>query len=247
MANPSLMVCTPCFGGLLTLPFVSSLLRLQEAVKHRGVGFKFAPWSGDALVTRARNELVAAFLDSPGATHLLFIDADIGFEPQQVFRLLDFGADVTAAAYPLKYVDWDKIKRAVEAGRSDLESAAMNYVLRWRDSKSISARNGFVSVRHVGTGFLMISRAALVRLSEAHPELGYATIDAVPDPQPGTSNRFALFDPMIEPETRISLSEDYAFCRRWTDLGGEIWLDTQSKLTHTGPMTFAGDLATQFR
>lgn len=247
MDSRSLMVCTPCFGGQLTLHFVTSLLRLQEAAKRRGISFTFGPWSGDALVTRARNELVASFLDSPGATHLLFIDADIGFEPDQVFRLMDLGADVTAAAYPLKYIDWDKVKRAVEAGQADLEGASMNYVLSWRDGKSIFAKNGFISVRYAGTGFLMISRSALERLCEAHPELQYSTIDHVPDPQPGTSNRFALFDPMIEPETRKSLSEDYAFCRRWTDLGGEIWLDTKSKLTHTGPMTFAGNLAAQFR
>jgi len=247
MDSPSLMVCTPCFGGVLTLPFVSSLLRLQEAVKERDIGFSFLPWAGDALITRARNELVAAFLDTPAATHLLFIDADIGFEPSQVFRLLDFDADVKAAAYPLKYLDWDKIRRAVEAGRFDLESAAMNFVLRWHDSGAIVARKGFARVRYAGTGFLMISRPALKRLCAAHSELQYTTIDAQADPQPGTSNRFALFDPMIEPETRVSLSEDYSFCRRWTDLGGEIWLDTQSTLTHTGPMTFAGNFATQFK
>jgi hypothetical protein len=135
----------------------------------------------------------------------------------------------------------------VEAGRPDLETAAMEYVVRWRDKDSIVERSGFVSVRYAGTGFLLISRAAIIRLCEAHPELQYTAIDVQADSQTGTLNRFALFDTFIEPETRTSLSEDYSFCRRWTDLGGEIWLDMQSTLTHTGSFTFVGNLATQFK
>jgi hypothetical protein len=135
----------------------------------------------------------------------------------------------------------------VEAGHPDLESAAMDYVVRWRDKDSIVERKGFVSVRYAGTGFLLISRQAINRLCEAHPELRYTTIDVQADSQTGTLNRFALFDTFIEAETRTSLSEDYSFCRRWTDLGGKIWLDTQSTLTHTGPFTFVGNLATQFK
>lgn len=247
MDSRFLMVCTPCYGGLLTVPFAGSLLRLHEAAKALGIGFSWRALSGDALITRARNELLATFLDNRDATHLLFIDADIGFEPSQVFRLLNFGADVTAAAYPVKGLDWSKIRRMVEAGRLDLESAAMDYVVRWRDKNSIIERNGFVSVRYAGAGFLLISRQAINRLCEAHPELQYSTIDVHADPQTGTSNRFALFDTFIEAETRTSLSEDYAFCRRWTDLGGEIWLDMRSTLTHTGPFTFVGNLETQFK
>jgi hypothetical protein len=85
--TPKLLLMTPCFGGQITTLFASSLLRLH---------------GGDALITRARAELTASFLGETDATHLLFVDADIGFAPEQVFRLLNFDADVTAAAYPTK-------------------------------------------------------------------------------------------------------------------------------------------------
>ena len=173
-----MVFATPCFGGQVTVAFLRSMLKLQQACRQHGIGFEFLEISGAPLVTYARNELIARCLDRPHATHLMFIDADIGFEPSQVLRLLDFGADVTAAAAPIKNIDWNKIRRMVEAGHPDLESAAMDYVVRCRDKNAIVDRKGFVSVRYAGTGFLLISRQAINRLCEAHPELQYTTIES---------------------------------------------------------------------
>ena len=91
----------------------------------------------------------------------------------------------------------------------------------------------------------MIRRAALTRLCAAHPELKYTRIDSPTSRD--SSNQFALFECMIDPDSGTYLSEDYAFCRRWTALGGEIWIDIESRLTHIGPMSFVGDFGTQFQ
>ena len=99
-ARPSLFVATPCFGGQVTTAYANSMLKLQTACRAQSVDFEWLMLGGDALITRARADLVAHFLERPDATHLLFIDADIGFEPAQVFRLLAFDADVTAGVYP---------------------------------------------------------------------------------------------------------------------------------------------------
>ncbi len=189
--------------------------------------------------------MVGEFLLS-AATHLLFIDADIGFEPEQVFRLLAFDAEVTAAAYPLKTIDWGKVKRIAQAGRTDFEAAIPDYVLYLETKGPMRARNDFVRVRYAGTGFLMIWRAALLRLCEAHPELRYKPAQREADLVRDGPYRYALFECMIDPVNGLYLSEDYAFCRRWTELGGEIWLDIRSKLTHYGGIAFAGDLEKQF-
>src|SRR6202011_3008785 len=84
---------------------------------------------GDALITRARANLVTLFLNDPSATHLLFVDADIGFVPDQVFRLIESGADVIAGVYPIKRINWDKATRMLESGRPNVPSAALDYVL----------------------------------------------------------------------------------------------------------------------
>jgi hypothetical protein len=243
----SLFVATPCFGGQVTTAYANSMLRLQSACRAQSMDFEWLMLGGDALITRARADLVAHFLDRPDATHLLFIDADIGFEPAQVFRLLAFDADVTAAAYPVKRIDWQRVRDVVVANLPALPSTALEYVFEVEDSSRVVARNGFVKARYAGTGFLLMRRQALTALCAAHPELQYRRTSSTTDPLGNSANRYALWDTMIDAASGVYLSEDYAFCRRWIDRGGEIWIDVESKLTHVGPIAFAGDFATQFR
>ena len=244
--RPFLVVATPCYGGLVTTAYANALMNLQRACAERRIDFEWLLLGGDALITRARADLVAHFLDRPDATHLLFVDADIGFAPDQVFRLMDFGAEVAACAYPTKSIDWERLRRVLAMGRANPEAAALRYVFEVDDPERIVTRQGFAQARSVGTGFLMVRRCALEQLCAAHPELRYRRTSTAGDPLAASANRFALFECMIEPETGLYLSEDYAFCRRWTRLAGEIWVDLSSRLTHVGPMAFAGDLATQF-
>ena len=244
--RPFIVIATPCYGGLVTTAYAHSLLLLQHACRTNGVELTWLLGSSDALITRARADLVTAFLDIPDATHLLFIDADIGFEPAQVFRLLSFGVDVAAGAYPLKAIDWDKVRRAISENRPRPECSGLNYVFGFEDPSRIVTRQGFALARNVGNGFLMIRREAITKLCAANPQLQYKKVHARNDVRKDSPNRFALFDTMIDHATGEYLSEDFAFCRRWRDLGGEIWLDLESKLTHVGAMRFVGDLSTQF-
>jgi hypothetical protein len=239
----NLVVATPCFGGQLSVRYAASLFQLQKALRdQRNINLKIAFKDGDALITRARASLLSQFLDDPTTTHLLFIDADIGFAPDQVLRLIACGAEMCAAVYPIKRIDWPRAFAAAGQGRDP--SSALNYVFEVDNPEEVVAQNGFVKVRYAGTGFLMIRRGALLRMCQRYPELRYArdhSIDAATE----SENRYALFECMIA-EDGTYLSEDFAFCKRWTDMGGEIWADLSSRLDHIGPMVFHGDLASQF-
>jgi hypothetical protein len=243
-----LVVATPCFGGQVSSIYASSLFALQRAVHSMSnVQLKVHLRDGDALITRARANLVTLFLDDPAATHLLFIDADIGFTPDQVFRLIESGADVVAGCYPIKRVNWEKARRAIAAGRTNLAASSLDYVLEIDNPDEVKVVNGFTRVRYAGTGFLMIRRQVLEKMC-AHPD--YASLrflrEHSRDALAGSPNRFALFECMIDPATGTYLSEDFAFCKRWTDIGGEIWADLDSRLDHVGPSVFHGDIASQF-
>jgi len=242
-AAPSLMIGTPCFGGQVSWLYTISLLKLQKAFADRGWPIGFLLQAGDALVPRARQTIVCHFLESPGATHLLFVDADIGFEPEQVFRLLEFDADLTAATYPVKQIGWDLMPAAVAAGRTPLESATLSYVIERDPAQPLEMRNGFVRSRYAGTGFLMIRRSALVAMIERYPELRYTHEHKSGDALEGNRWRSALFNCMVDPATGYFLSEDFSFCKRWTGMGGEIWVDCQSRLDHVGVMVYKGNLA----
>ncbi len=240
----NLVLATPCFGGQISVVYAASLFKLQRALRaYKDISLKVLFKDGDALITRARASLLSQFLDAAEATHLLFVDADIGFEPEQVLRLVQCGADMCAAIYPVKRIDWDRMKATIAAGRSS-PAASLKYVFEVEDPAAVIERSGFVRVRYAGTGFLMMRRQALERMCARYPELQYKSDHSI-DSATDSERRFALFECMIA-EDGTYLSEDFAFCKRWTDIGGEIWADVNSRLDHVGPMAFHGDLASQF-
>src|SRR6185369_9030129 len=139
-----LVVATPCFGGQVSSIYASSVFRLQSAVRSKfNLDLKVHLRDGDALITRARANLVTLFLDDPTATHLLFVDADIGFAPEQVFRLIESGADMVAGVYPIKRVNWDKARRAIEGKRPNVSASALDYVLEIENPDQITVINNF--------------------------------------------------------------------------------------------------------
>ncbi len=240
----NLVVATPCFGGQVSAVYALSLLKLQTRLRrYRDFTLKVLMRDGDALITRSRANLLSQFLDDPTATHLLFIDADIGFEPEQALRLIECGADMCAAVYPIKRIDWQRMKNALSCEQPN-PAASLQYAFEVEDPNAVIANSGFIKVRYVGTGFLMIRRAALERMCAHYPQLRYRR-DHSTDAATESENRFALFECAIA-EDGTYLSEDFAFCKRWTDMGGEIWADLDSRLHHIGPMTFCGDLASRF-
>jgi hypothetical protein len=223
----NLVVATPCFGGQISVLYAASLFKLQQLIRsYSGLALKVLFKDGDALITRARASLLSQFLDDEAATHLLFLDADIGFEAEQVLRLIQCGADMCAAVYPVKRIDWDKVRQTIETARPDPAAAALRYVFEVDDPSAVIERAGFVKVRYAGTGFLMIRRDAVERMCARYPQLQYRR-DHSTDAATTSDKRFALFECMIA-EDGTYLSEDFAFCKRWTDMGGEIWADLKS-------------------
>jgi hypothetical protein len=242
-----LVIATPAYGGLVSTVYTASILKLQHALqKHPEVSLTVLMPSGDALVPRTRQDLIAHFLGMETSTHLLFVDSDIGFEPQMVFRFLAFNADVMAGVYPTKRVDWEKVAALAKEGRTDIAVSALSYVMEFENPQKIAAQDGFAQVKYAGAGFLMIRRGALEKMTAKYADLKYTRLNLDNDPLKGSPHRCALFNCIIDQATGIYLSEDYSFCRRWKETGGEVWADLQSRLTHVGPIAFEGNAATQF-
>ena len=237
----SIFLATPCYGGLAHIHYMHSVLDLQAACAARGVGLTVELGGGDALITRARAGMADKFLKS-GATHLFYVDADIGFRPEQVFRLLDADRDVVGGVYPIKNIDWTKVRQAALDGKRDLMAASVGYVVRFIPSPNNSVEvddDGFGPVSYIGTGFMMIKRKVVTAIAAAHPELRAKLGDTAGG---GVAEAAMIFETMIEPGTGQHLSEDYAFCLRWRDLGGEVFADFQSRLIHVGHAAYAGSL-----
>jgi hypothetical protein len=245
MSKPFVVVATPCFGGLVNQNYMLSVLKLTQLAATGAFELDVVLLGGDSLITRSRSVLVSRFLDNPRATHLMFIDADIGFEPDQFLRLLRIDKPFAAGAYPLKQIDWRALPhRAI--GGEPLAAAGLSYVGQICEGDQLRHAGGFATAKYAGTGFQLIRRQVFERMIAAHPELKFRAVHTLTNETPNSDNLYALFECAIDRETGAYLSEDYAFCARWRALGGEIWLDLQSRLTHCGMSYYDGDCTRRY-
>jgi predicted RNA-binding protein len=113
------------------------------------------------------------------------------------------------------------------------------------ETRTLKIENGLVKVKDGGTGFMLIKRNVFERMIEAYPELYFNNDLNLPENV--AKFTYLFFDCMHEQETKRYLSEDYAFCRRWQNLGGEVWLDPLVKLDHMGSFSFNGNVSKMFR
>ena len=198
---------------------------------------------------RARNILTAMFLESE-CSHLMFIDADIGFNPKDVIKLIARDRNVVVGAYPKKNINWNSVMiKAKELNKDNYTELAKNqasYVLniKFDNESRIKLTKGLISVHDAGTGFMLIKRNVILKMCKNFSETKYK--DDLGHNSKLNEYFFALFDTMIDPDSKRYLSEDYTFCRRWQSIGGEIWLDPTIDLDHIGSHTYSGNISNQF-
>ncbi len=244
-------IATPCYGGQLNEPYFRSVIKMMTFFNGHQIPLAFGTIANESLVTRARNVLVAYFLASD-YTHLMFIDADIEFQTEDILKLYAHKKDVVVGAYPKKGVAWDRIRANLsdpankdkELSDRDMASFGSDYAINFKfvskESKTVAVENGLIKLHDAGTGFMMISREAVLKMIKAYPELKYNN-DVNISNADLKDHFYALFDTMIDPVDRRYLSEDYTFCRRWQEIGGDIWLDPSISLNHYGHFCFQGN------
>ena len=252
-----IFIGTPCYGGMITADYFKSCLQLTALAATKKIEIQFGTIGNESLVTRARNTLVQLFMDEQKYTHLLFIDADIAFNPETIFRMLELDKEVVTGIYPRKTIDWRKVKKRVIDNNNitipELHAASLEYNLNVKNPEKISVKNGFIEVLDGATGFMLIKKQVFEKMAKAYPDLKFKSDQHLNDPHDKTFNyhdtsdwNYAFFDTMIDPETKRYLSEDYAFCRLWQKIGGSVYADITSGMTHYGNYAFKGNVATQF-
>ena len=220
------------------------MLELQTFCRKEEIALRVQTLGMESLVTRARNTLVANFLDDEHATHLLFVDADIGFSPTIIKRMLDFDHEVVCAPYPMKLINWSAIPQLVK-DNLDYKTLSLPYVLNFADKDNVEVKTGFAKVLDAATGCLLMKRECLLKMVNKYPDLHYKTDQIIDGKEYKSKNTYLFFDTMKDEDGRY-LSEDYAFSRRWQKIGGSIWADLSSDLIHYGQYKFQGQLWKHF-
>ena len=239
--RPSLMIATPMYGGMCTGAYVQGLLFTVAKMRELGVHVAWCQITNESLITRARNELARVFLES-GHDYLMFIDADIGFDANAAAMLLAGDRDIACGIYPKKEVNWDSVKKAAREGKNDLHDHAGAFVFNMVGSGDVETDpEGFIEVRHGGTGFMLIKRGVFEHLA---PHVPTYRVSSFQDPETGEYAKpltHEFFATSID-DSGALLSEDYHFCELWRKHGGKIHAHPFVRLTHTGTYTYDGDI-----
>ena len=245
LEGKKLFIATPMYGNQCNGGYMQACMRLQRMCLELNVPFDLYILFNESLVTRARNACVHEFLKTD-YTHMMFIDADIVFDPKDVLKMLTYDRDVMCGPYSKKKIRWDRAMQALSQGNinlgssdEEIESFTGDFFFSAADEKSRISTPVPLEIIEAGTGFMMIKRECFTKFAEAYPELEYVS-DASNSTETD-KKRVAYFDTVIDPESKRYLSEDYMFCRYANKIGLKIWLCPWVRLQHIGSYTYRGN------
>jgi predicted lactoylglutathione lyase len=252
--NIRIAVAVPMYGGMLSESTFHALLSLHQWCLTQGIEVKINTIGNESLISRARNTLVTMFLDDLTfiGTHLLFVDADIGFDNGNIERLIRTDKDVACGIYPRKCIHWnqviDAMKENPDISEEELSYKALGYNLNFEDNQNIHIQNGFAKVLEAATGMMLIKRSVFKKMKKAYPERRYKPDQIINGTQFSSDNCYDFFGvgKLEGDKDERYLSEDYYFSRLWSRIGGNIWADLASPLTHHGNMHFKGHVGAMF-
>ena len=208
-------ICMPCYGGMLTESTFMSYIKWANTCRQLGLEWTMETMTNESLISRARNTLVAKFLNNPTSTHLMFIDADIGWEPWHLLVMLNAQKDVIGGLYPMK-------------------TLPIKWVVNGFDGAKTEDNGNLQEVSKTGTGFMLVKRDVFEKLN-AHPAVKPFNND-IGLPKELDQHLKTYYDTAVR-ENRY-YSEDWTFCENWRDMGGEVWVDKRVLLKHTGTYVF---------
>ena len=207
-------IAMPCYGGMLTESTFMSFIKWANTARQLGIDWTLETMVNESLISRARNTLTAKFLDMPDATHLFFVDADIGWEPWHLLVLLNRDVDVIGGLYPMKTMPIKWVVNGFEGAEE--------------------GPDGLQEVSKAGTGFLLMKKHVFEKL-KTHPAVKQYKNDIGLDPKYDQHLK-TYFDTAVRQNRYYS--EDWTFCENWRDMGGRIWMDKRVLLRHSGSYVF---------
>ena len=237
----NIFLATPVHSDV-SIHYAQSLLEFQKYCFENKIKVTFQLFKS-SLITQGRNLCVGGFMET-GHSHLLFIDADIDFQAKSIQAMIDKDKDVISVPYPMKTFNWEKMFSNFKEGKiKNPQVLSMNgntYPMRLPDEGNIQIENGCIEVSHSPTGCMLIKRSVIEKMIEKYPEMRISQptiINGKPVEKPFLYN---FFDTMFDPVTHTYMGEDFAFCKRWKDIGGKCHAIVDQLITHVGEHQYCG-------
>jgi hypothetical protein len=221
----SVMIATPVSAGIVKAGYSQSVAATVGDLERNGVRASMHLIDASAIAEQ-RDVFADTFLKSD-FTHLLCVDSDMRFPPGLARVLLGFDLPFVGTIYAARSLDVAKVVSAAKSGKQEAEAFGYRYTCRFRDSKIHITKNGLCEVDGIGFGFVLLTKECLERvrpITERYSSLIAGRAVA------------GFFQPLTEDGVR--LSEDYAFCARWRQVGGKVMAYAHAEIQHIGEYTF---------
>jgi len=241
----SIFVATPCHSDV-SIHYFQACLDFQKQCMKNNVLVSFQVMKS-SLVTQGRNLCVSSFMES-GHTHLLFIDSDIDFQGQSVFKMIASDKDVISVPYPLKDINWEKGWEKIKQGEiktvKDLKFKGFyKYPMKIENENNIKIKDGVIEVTHSPTGCMLIKREVIEKMIKAYPEMEIVQKTVINGEMINRPYFYNFFDTWFDPVNKTYTGEDFAFCKRWKDIGGKCHALITDRISHVGEHQYRGCFA----
>ncbi|PWU06763.1 MAG: hypothetical protein C5B43_01235 [Verrucomicrobia bacterium] len=207
-----IFIATPAFDGKVNVQYACSLCDTRLCMAANNIHTLVRINTSGSLLVRERNDLIKAFIETD-ATHMLCIDSDIGWNPTDVKKLIDYDEDFVAALYPARGPDKCFIFRGVYEDEN---------------KKMTISEKGLLQMEYIPAGFMLLKRCVLEKMIADFPELYYIPKD---ESLKHTAGHYLFATEIWDGEF---WGEDYVFCRRARQSGFKIWIDPTIELDHAG-------------
>ena len=243
ITTPSLFVATPVHSEV-SIHYTQTLLDIQKLCAEKKITCMFQLMKS-SLVTQGRNLCVSAFLES-GFSHMLFIDSDISFDAESVFKMIEKDKEIIAMPYPLKSAKWEKMLNKIKDGvittPQEAHFGINTYPIRLADETDIDFDDGVIEVTHSPTGCMLIQKRVFDKLIKEYPGMDIKQETVINGKFVAKPHLYNFFDTYHDKETKMYLGEDFAFCRLWRNIGGKCYCYITDYISHTGEFSYSGRL-----
>jgi len=215
----SVMIALPCHGGIVNEKTTMSLFNLGKLLVRSGIPHGLLTQANSSLITQGRSKCANFFINNTDHEYLFFLDSDIGFNPEDVVKMLSSGVEIVSGAYPMKTIPLRYCISVVQPEQR---------------------KGDLLKIEGNGMGFVLIHRSVFINMAQRFPHLKYtpsAGDSNYPPTEAEVHNSYHYFHE--EKVGNAFKSEDQSFFHRARMLGYDVWLDTTIRLTHVGSHVFA--------
>ena len=240
-----IFVATPVHSDV-SIHYFKACLEFQKECFVRKIPVMFQVMKS-SLVTQGRQLCVSGFMES-NCSHMLFIDSDISFNFKMVERMINYDKQICLVPYPIKGLDFDKIKSRIKEGSTlDPRVLGNQYTMSVPDPSNVKVENGFIEVERGPAGCMLIKREVIEALIKEYPEFTINQHTLIDGKLVKRKHMYNFFDTYWNKDDKTYTGEDFYFCKLCKHAGIKMYALVDEYIAHHGEFSYTGRLIDEFK